>query len=100
MEAVRNAFFPVREWYVVGMNGTIIDLEGAHPGHRRRVTLPLETVSKRHRRPYQRSVKAWRMFAKKLNGGTVIVGIAGPSDFADPDAKLLANVAKFGANLN
>src|ERR1035437_2936573 len=32
MEAVQNAFFPVREWYVVGIDGTIIDLEGAHPG--------------------------------------------------------------------
>src|SRR5450759_491900 len=30
MEAVRNAFFPVREWYAVGMDGTIIDLEGAY----------------------------------------------------------------------
>jgi hypothetical protein len=99
MEAVRNAFFPVREWYVVGMNGTIIDLEGAHPDIVGSVALPLATVFNAPRASISAFGESWRMFARKLNGGTVIVGIAGPSDFADPDAKLLANAAKFGATL-
>jgi hypothetical protein len=99
MEAVRNAFFPVREWYVVGMNGTIIDLEGAHPEIVGSATLPLETVFYAPQTFISAFGETWRMFAKKLNGATVIVGIAGPSDFANPDAKLLANAAKFGATL-
>ena len=99
MEAVQNAFFPVREWYSVGSNGTILDLEGPHPGVVGSVTLPLETVFHAPQTFISAFGETWRMFAKKLNGGTVIVGIAGPSDFADPDAKLLANAAKFGVTL-
>jgi len=100
MEAVRNAFFPVREWYVVGMNGTVIDLEGTYPGIVGSVTLPLETVFRAPQTYISAYGETWRLFAKKLNGGTVIVGISGPSDFADPDAKLLANAAKFGSTLD
>lgn len=99
IESVRNGFFPVREWYVVGMNGTILDLEGTQAGIVGRVTLPLETVFQAPQTFVSPFGETWRMFAEKLNGGTVIVGVAEPSDLADPDAKLLANAAKFGASL-
>ena len=64
-----------------------------------RVRLPTEAVFTGPRTYVSDFGDTWRLFARKLNGGTLVVGLADPSEIANPDAKLLACAAKFGTTL-
>jgi hypothetical protein len=99
LAAVRNAFFPVGEWYIVGNSGSVIDLEGRNPEIVGRVTLPDKLAFGAPQTLVSEFEEEWRLLARALKGGTLVVGLRGASDLANPDAMLFTNAVRFGTTL-
>ncbi len=99
LDALRNGFFPVGEWYIVGNSGAVLDLEGRSPEIVGRVTLPHDLTLGAPQAWVSEFGEDWRLLATGLKGGTLIVGLRKPSELANPDAKLLTNAARFGTTL-
>ncbi len=99
LEGYRRASFTAPRWYVVARDGFIIDIEGFIPGLFGHVELPDESIYRAPQTIMSAVGEKWRLFGKKLTGGTVLVGICTPENTTDADAKLVANAAKFGSTL-
>lgn len=91
----RQAFFHASEWSLVGSDGTLIDAECSTPELLGPVALPNvkfdspQTIVSEFGEP-------WRILARKLVGGNVVVGVRNPSSLISPDAMLARNSEKFG----
>jgi hypothetical protein len=99
LRGYRNAAINVPSWYVLGQDGLVIDIEGDIPwvlGRAQMITglnegSPQTVVTK--------VSEAWRLLARRVEGGRVIVGIFSPEDIKEADKELLSNIEKFGTTL-
>jgi hypothetical protein len=99
MEGYRRASVTVPAWCVVATNGLVIDIEGFIPGLFGAVEMPDESVYRAPKTVITSVGEKWRLFARKVVGGVVIVGICSPENDAEADAKLLFNISRLGSTI-
>jgi hypothetical protein len=97
----RRAAITAPSWYIVTKDGLIVDVEERLiSGLFGRVELPDQSIYGGPQTVMTTVGETWRLFGKKVVGGTVIVGICTPENITAADTKLLANASKFGATLD
>ena len=99
LEGYRRASITVPRWYVVTIDGLIIDIEGFIPGLFGHVELPGESIYSAPQTVVSPVGEKWQLFGRKVTGGIVVVGICSPENTSDANAKLVANATKFGSTL-
>jgi hypothetical protein len=95
----RRAAIAAPNWCVVAKDGLVIDVEGLVPGLLGPTTFPNEAVYSSPQTVVTTTRETWRVFGKMVRGGTVMIGWLSPEHLAASDAKLAANMAKFGDTL-
>jgi hypothetical protein len=96
----RRASITAPSWYIITKDGFIIDIEGLVSGLFGRVELPDQSIYGGPQTVVTTVGETWRLFGRKVVGGTVMVGICSPENITAADTKLLANALKFGATLD
>jgi hypothetical protein len=96
----RRASISAPSWMVVAADGLLIDIEGFTPGVLGPAQMPNESLFASPQTIATPLGETWRLFAKKLQGGTVVLGSESPENLATTDTKLLANADKFGSTLD
>jgi Putative DNA-binding domain len=99
LQGYRRASLDVPSWNIVTKDGLIIDVEGFIPGLLGQVEPLDESILNGPKTVVTSVGETWRLFARKVAGGSVIVGICSPDNTADADSRLLANAARFGPTL-
>jgi len=95
----RQAAIMVPRWLVVAKNGLIVDIEGFIPGLFEKVELPNEPIFSTPQTVTSAVGETWRLFGRKVVGGSVIVGICDSNNVTNADTKLLENAARFGTTI-
>ena len=103
--AYNKAFIDSRDYFVVLSDGYIFDNGAASKGIPQGL-LPEVAYAGDEKSLYAGPVRyvsprgeGWRLLAKRLAGGRVIVGISELDNFADPDAMLRSNAAHFSGSV-
>jgi hypothetical protein len=96
----RQAAWEAPANYIFAKDGLIIDIEGFVPGLPIQVTLPPDLSYNSPRTITSEIGEAWRVLAKRLTGGTVILGILQTGDILNVDRILLRDMKEFGATLD
>ena len=96
----RRAAIMVPGWFVVTKNGLIVDIEGFIPGLFGKVELPNERIFDAPQTIISTIGETWRLFGRKVVGGSVIIGICDPNNVTDADKTLLEYAGKFGSTLD
>ena len=99
LEGYRNAAIIVPSWYVVAQDGLIIDIEGDIPWVLGRVEKISDAIYGSPQTVESTVGETWRLLAKRVEGGTVVVGIPSPQNIKEADQELTANALKFGRTL-
>lgn len=100
LKGFRNAAITVPSWYIVTKDGLIIDSEGEIiSGMFGRVEVTNSSIYGSPKTVVSSIGETWRLLGRKVDGGTVVVGIPSSRNIIDADKKLLANIAKFGSTL-
>jgi len=99
MVGYRQAAIMVPRWFVIAKNGLIVDIEGFIPGLFGKVELPNEPIFTAPQTVTSAVGETWRLFGRKVIGGSVIVGICEPKNMTNLDTKLLENLARFGTTI-
>jgi hypothetical protein len=95
----RRASITAPSWYVVTRDGLVVDIEGFIPGVFGHVEQLGNSLFDTPATVATAIGEQWRLYAKKVAGGFVVVGICSPEHETEADAKLLASAAKFGSTL-
>ncbi|MGA2446303.1 MAG: ATP-binding protein [Opitutaceae bacterium] len=96
----RRAAITAPGWDIVTKDGLIVDVEELISGLFGRVELPDQSIYGGPQTVVTIVGETWRLFGRKVVGGTVMVGICSPENITAADTKLLANASKFGATLD
>lgn len=100
LEAFRRSFMDVPNWTIISRDGTLIDIDGFFPS----LVGPIQNLPTAiYEKPgLVRSDlgEEWRLFARRLKGGSVILGILEADDLGNADSKLTAAATKFGSTLD
>ena len=99
LEGYRRASISVPGWCVVAKDGLIVDTELFTPRLFGRVELPEDSVYSAPHTVVSTVGEKWRLFGRRVAGGSVVVGISSPENVRDADAKLASNAARFGSTL-
>ncbi len=100
LRAFRRASWEAPNSFVLSKEGTLLDAEGFIPGLVNRAALP-EGLDYDRPQPYQSEVgEPWRLLAKKVHGGTILLGVPYPDNIQSVDIKLIQNSRKFGLTLD
>lgn len=86
-------------FYIVNVDGTIIDLEGFVPGMLPKVTAPF-TLGGGKTFEFAVFGEPMRAISKTIRGGTVIVSVSHEEAPADVDERLKENVNRFGTTID
>ena len=97
LDGYRNAAITCPGWYVITRDGLIIDVETDIPWMFGRVEVIDSSTYGSPRTVLSSVGETWRLLAKRLGGGTVVVGILSPQNTKEADKKLVASIRKFGA---
>lgn len=100
LQAFRRSFMDVPNWTIMSRDGTLIDIDGFLPSLVGPIQkLPAEIYEKPG---LVRSDlgESWRLFASRLKGGSVILGILEADDLGNADSKLIVAATKFGSTLD
>lgn len=96
----RNAAILAPSWYIVSRDGFVVDIEGKIlPGMFDRVEMTYDSIYGSPQTIVSGIGETWRLLGKKVEGGSVIVGIPAPTNIREADAKLLLNISLFGSTL-
>ena len=93
-----NQITPRAPRYVILTNADFIDVYGFVPGLIKQAVLASRVASDRPE-TVTTAAGAWRIYAKTLADGYVILGIADPEEIKSPDQELQENASKFGSSL-
>jgi hypothetical protein len=99
LNGYRNASIVVPAWYVVTSSGLVVDIEGYMPGIFRTASLPPSAPFESPKTIISELGEAWRILARKLDGGVVVVGMPASGSLPSADQKLRQNVAAFPSNV-
>lgn len=89
----------VAQWMIEARDGTVIDVDGFIPG----IFGSVQAVPAFYDHPstLQSNLgETWRIFSRRVSGGTVVVGVQDPGNLNAADTLLLASSAAFGDNLD
>ncbi len=94
----RQAEFDAGHYYIIGNDGTLVDIEGFLDDLDLRVVLPgqgpgLLTMT------VPETGETWRLVIKRLDGGVVILGVSPPEDITNVDDRLRTNADRFGGSI-
>jgi hypothetical protein len=97
LQGYRRAFLEASNSHVITSDGTIIEIDGFLNGLIQEPLHPTFTMPIDSPATITSSLgESWRMLAKKVEGGVVIVGVATHGDVASEDALLQENLKRFG----
>jgi hypothetical protein len=99
LQGYRRASITVPIWFVVTKDGLIVDSEGFIPGLFGHVELPDDSIYTAPQTVTSAIGEKWRIFGRKVTGGSIIVGTSSPQNDRDIDIKLASNAVKFGSSL-
>ena len=99
LKGYRNAAIICPSWYVISQDGLIIDIVGDIPWLFGKVQIINDSIYGSPQTVVSSVGETWRLHAKKVDGGTVLVGIYSPQSLKDADQRLTANILKFGSTL-
>jgi hypothetical protein len=100
LKGYRNASIVAPGWYVIASNGLVIDIEGYIPGIFNSATLPYNSVFHEPSTINSEIGESWRLLAKRINGGTLMVGIPTSSNSVSLDFKLKDTIEAFPTNID
>jgi len=102
LQGYRNASLAVPAWYIVTSNGQVVDIEGYVQGVFTTASLPYNSVFHDPDDVTTTTGEKWRLFARKLDGGSVVVGMPMQTNTAVPllDKKLRENIAVFPSSVD
>lgn len=95
----RRASITAPGWFVITKDGLVVDIEGFLPGIFGQAEQPDNSLFDAPKTVTTASGEQWRLFARKVTGGFIVVGICSPADTTSADSKLVANAARFGSTL-
>ncbi len=96
IDAFRQAYLDVPNWLIIEKGGTLIDIDGFLPGLLGAVR-PISGEIYQHPTTTVSTLgETWRLFARRLDHGSVVVGILQPEKAADADQRLTGAALKFG----
>jgi hypothetical protein len=95
----RRADINVPSFCVLTRRGLIVEIEGFVPGLISQVQMPQNSTYDRPRTITTETGESWRLLSRRVNGGTVVLGVVEPDDLTSVDNMLLANAQKFGGTL-
>jgi schlafen family protein len=99
LKEFRQADWEAPSAFIFATNGVLVDLEGFTPGLTPPVALP-SGLDYDHPKDYVSEIgETWRLLAKRVRGGTVVLGISYVYNLAIDDETLLADANKFGTTL-
>ena len=99
LKGYRNAVILCPSSYVISQDGLIIDIEGDIPWLFGKVQIVKDTIYDSPQTVVSSVGETWRLYAKKINGGSVVVGIYSTQSLKDADQMLAANILKFGSTI-
>jgi hypothetical protein len=99
LSGYRNAAISCPSWYVVAQDGLVVDIEGDIPWVFGRVEIINDFIYGSPQTVVSSVGETWRLLAKKLDGGIVILGIVSPQTMREADRELVKNIRKFGSTL-
>ena len=100
IEAFRRSLIDVPNWTIISRDGTLIDIDGFLPFLVGPIQNLPTTIYERPGLVRSDLGESWRLFARRLKGGSVILGILEADDLGNADSKLTAAAAKFGSTLD
>jgi hypothetical protein len=95
LSGYRNASIMVSAWYVVTSSGLVVDIEGYIPGLFKTAKLPYDAPFESPKNVISELGEPWRVLARKLDGGVVVVGMPASGIVPLADQKLRQNIAAF-----
>jgi hypothetical protein len=99
LKEFRQADWEAPSAFIFATNGVLVEVDGFTPGLTPPVSLP-SGLDYEHPKDYVSEIgETWRLLAKRIQGGTVILGISYVYNMAIDDEKLLADAKKFGTTL-
>lgn len=99
LKEFRQADWEAPNSFVFATNGVLVDVEGFAPGLIPQVTLPDGLSYERPQTNVSEIGEPWRLFAKRVHGGTVVLGISYPDNPSVEDETLVADAGKFGSSV-
>ena len=99
LNGFRNAAITCPGWYVFTQDGLIVDLETDIPWMFGPVEMIRGSIYGRPWTVVSSAGETWRLLAKQVDCGNVVVGILSPENTKDADRMLIANIQKFGLTL-
>src|ERR1700693_3083897 len=100
VEGYRNVPAMVPNWYLIAANGLIVDIEEFIPGLIFSVRQPDESLYQSPQTITSELGEKWLIYAQRLTGGSVVVGISNPDEFKDPEGLLITAARKIGPTLD
>jgi len=100
LRGYRNASIVAPAWYVITSNGIVIEIEGYVSGVFQNAKFPYASAFEEPQSIDSEIGESWRTFAKRIQGGMVVVGIPTGSNSPSLDSKLRENVAIFPTNVD
>jgi hypothetical protein len=99
LEGFRRAAWAAPNDFVLTKEGLLIDVEGFVPGLIPQVTLP-DGLDYGHPKSLISEIgEPWRLLAKKVQGGTVVLGFAYPANVNNADTMLVEDADLFGSSM-
>jgi hypothetical protein len=99
LKEFRQADWQAPSAFIFATNGVLVEVDGFTPGLMPPVSLP-SGLDYGHPKNYVSGIgETWRLLAKRIQGGTVILGVSYVYNLAIDDEKLLSEANKFGATL-
>jgi hypothetical protein len=99
LKEFRQADWEAPTAFIFATNGALVDMEGFTPGLTPPVILP-GSLDYEHPKDYVSEIgETWRLLAKKIQGGTVILGVSYVYNMPIDDQTLLADAKSFGTTL-
>jgi len=98
-ENFRHSMNDYSNWHIIDTSGIIIDIEGFIPNIVGKITPPAEKVFQQPQTVTSAFRENWRVLARHLDSGYVILGIRQPSGQNNDDSLLYSNISIFGTSL-
>jgi hypothetical protein len=100
LKELRRANWAAPSSFIFAANGVLVEVDGFIPGLIPPLLPPSGLNYDEHPKDYVSEIgEPWRLLVRRIQGGTVILGVSCVSNPAIDDEKLLAEANKFGTTL-